>query len=69
MTIVIEIFLEYTTMAIDVGETFSSELTKTLYVTENTIYYIEVDVMLTDLESSDEYLDIALKEMSGRMKS
>ena len=45
-------------MASDVGEMFSSSLTKTLYVTKSTWYYIEVDVMLTDLESSDEYLDI-----------
>ena len=45
-------------MASEVGEMFSSSLTNTFYVTKGTWYYIEVDVMLTDLESPDEYVDI-----------
>ena len=47
-------------MASEVGEMFSSSLTKTFYVTKGTWYFIEVDVMLTDLESPDEYLDILI---------
>ena len=54
--------LEYTIVASEVGEMFSSSLTKTFYVTKSTWYYIIVDVMLTDLESSDEYLDIINNE-------
>ena len=50
-------------MASDVGEMFSSSLTETFYVTKDTRYYFELDVMLTDLESPDEYLDIISNDL------
>ena len=54
--------LEYTIMDGNFGDgtipTFYGSLFKTFYVTKDTWYYIEVDVMLTNQESPDEYLDI-----------
>lgn len=50
-------------MASEVGEMFNSSLTKTFYVSKGTWYYLELDVMLTDLESPDEYLDISIKDL------
>ena len=54
--------LEYTIMDGNFGDwtipTFYGSLFKTVYVTKDTWYYIEVDVMLTNRESPDKYLDI-----------
>ena len=55
-------------MASEVGEMFSSSLTHTFYVTKGTWYYIEVDVLITDLESPDEYVDVlyTINDITGR---